>query len=246
MQVVILGESAPYPAPGGATAGCLVQTDEGVFLIDCGSGVFAEMVKHISLSELKGVMITHYHADHVADLGILQYAAMVERMRGKRQEPLIVFANQNPPEKFQDVSYGEHVKAVPLQADSRIRLCGCDITFADTNHAVPCLAIAVEANGKKFVFSGDTGPSESVEALARNADLFLCEVTWMIHEQGSASVGHLTTQQAAEMAIRANVKNLCLTHIDPEYDREELRKEAEFYFRRNVHIASKGMVWEIN
>ncbi len=245
MQVVILGESAPYPAPGGATAGYLVQTEEGVFLIDCGSGVFAEMVRHISLSALKGVIITHYHADHVADLGVLQYAVMVERMRGKRQEPLIVYANQNPPEKFLEVSYRDHVKAVPLQSDSRIRLCGCDITFTDANHAVPCLAIAVESNGKKFVFSGDTGPSESVEALARNADLFLCEATWMMHEQGSASAGHLTTLQAAEMATRAHVKNLCLTHIDPAYDKEAVRKEAEFFFQRNVQIASKGMLLEI-
>lgn len=242
---MILGESAPYPAPGGATTGYLVNTGEGWFLIDCGSGILAELLRHISLSELKGVIITHYHADHIADLGVLQYAIMVERMQGKRKDFLLVYANQDPIVKFKEVSYLDHVQAIPIRADSQISLCGATVTFANTHHAVPCLAVSIEYQNRKLVFSGDTGPSQRVEELAREADLFVCEATWLEKDQGSASIGHLTTRQAAEMAIRANVKSLCLTHIFPGYDRIQLRQEAEAVFGQNVLLASKGLILEI-
>lgn len=242
MEVIVLGEWAPYPSAGDATAGYLVKTDLGYFLIDCGSGVISELLRYISLKELKAVIITHYHADHVADLGVLQYAIMVERKLGNRKEPLPVYANQEPPEKFRQVAYQEHVESFRVGAGSELQICGADVTFANTVHAVPCLAVSVQYQNKKFVFTGDTGPSQIVEEFAADADLLLSEASWLVKDQGPASVGHLTTHQAAELAIRANVKTLCLTHIYPGYEKEDLKQEAEEVFGRNVLMAEKGMV----
>ncbi|MFC4766387.1 MBL fold metallo-hydrolase [Effusibacillus consociatus] len=245
MKIRILGEYAPYPAPDGATAGYLVDTGTGRFLIDCGSGVLSELLKHISLQELQGVIITHYHADHVADLGVLQYAIMVARKTGSRVDPLPIYANQEPPNKFQDVTYRSDVQAIPLNAGSVIQLCGARLTFTETVHSSSCLAVSVEQDGKKFVFSADTGPSPFLEQFAQNADLFICEASWLQKDQGPASVGHLTALQAGEMAQKANVKKLCLTHIYPGYDREELRREAAEVFKREIIVAEKGMVLEV-
>jgi ribonuclease BN (tRNA processing enzyme) len=245
MKITVLGEYAPYPAAGGATAGYLVQTEAGNILIDCGSGVLSVLTKYISLTDLNAVIITHYHADHVADLGVLQYAVMVDRMLGNRTEPLHVYANLEPAAKFQEVTYQNDVTGIPIHPASKIELCGTAVEFANTKHAMPCLAVAVTHKGKKFVFSGDTTVCPEIERIAADADLFICEASWLEKDKGPEAVGHLTAREAGEIAKRANVKKLLLTHIYPEYNREELRKEAKSSFGEEVAVAEQGMAIQL-
>lgn len=245
MKITILGEYAPYPAAGGATAGYMVQTESGNFLIDCGSGVLSELANHIRIKELNAVIITHYHADHIADLGVLQYAVMVDRMQGNRTEPLPVYANHEPADKFTEVSYQNHVTGIPVHSASKIELCGATVTFANTKHAVPCLAVSVIYKGKKFVFSADTAMCQDVEKLAANADLFVCEASWLEKDKGPESIGHLTAKEAGQIAKQANVKQLMLTHLYPEYNKEDLRTEAEISFGKEVTVAEKGLTIQL-
>src|SRR3954451_10980434 len=100
MKLRILGETGPYPAPGGATTGYLLSTDQGHVLIDCGSAVVAELTKHIKIRDLNAVIITHHHADHVSDMPVLRYAVMIHRFQGMREEPLTIYANKEPAKEF--------------------------------------------------------------------------------------------------------------------------------------------------
>ncbi|MFD2171253.1 MBL fold metallo-hydrolase [Tumebacillus lipolyticus] len=245
MKLRVLGETGPYPAPGGATTGFLLSTDQGNVLIDCGSGVLAELTKHIRVADLDAVIITHHHADHISDLNVLQYAVMIHRLQGLRQEPITVYANGAPAIEFEKVGLDGHVAAVPLSKDSTLELCGMKFTFADTNHAIPCLAVSAEHAGKRFVFSGDSGPSPSLEQLAAGADFFLCEASWLEQDKGPAEIGHLTAKEVGEIGKRVGVKQLCLTHFYPEYDRSLLQQEAAAEFGRDVLIAKQGDVYDI-
>jgi ribonuclease BN (tRNA processing enzyme) len=245
MKLRILGETGPFPGPGGATTGYLLSTEEGHVLIDCGSAVYSELTKHLPITELDAAIITHHHADHVTDIPILRYGIMIHRLHGKRQEPLMIYANKEPAEDFAELPFMDHVNASPLDAETEITLCGMKFTFANTVHAIPCLAVSAEYKGKRFVFSGDSGPSEELEKLAAGADFFLCEASWLHQDKGPASIGHLTAKEVGEIGKRAGVKNLCLTHIYPDYDRSLLKKEAEAEFGRDVLMAEQGIVFEI-
>lgn len=245
MKLRVLGETGPYPAPGGATTGFLLSTEQGNVLIDAGSGVMSELTKHVAIKDLHAIIITHHHADHTSDLNVLQYGVMIHRLQGLRQDPITVYANGAPAEEFAKVGLDGHVQAVPLSKDSKIELCGMTFTFADTVHAIPCLAVSAEYQGKRFVFSGDSGPSESLEQLAAGADFFLCEASWLEKDRGPAHIGHLTSKEVGEIGKRVGVKQLCLTHFYPEYDRSLLKAEAEAEFGREVLIATQGAVFEI-
>ncbi|WP_438349342.1 MBL fold metallo-hydrolase [Paenibacillus sp. FA6] len=74
MDVKISGYWGGYPSADGATAGYLVDTGEGQILLDCGSGVMSKLVKQTDVEKLEGVILSHLHHDHIADMGILQYA----------------------------------------------------------------------------------------------------------------------------------------------------------------------------
>ena len=67
MQLTILGNSGPYPAPGGACSGYLLSQGDTHVLLDCGLGVLARLQEHISLGALSALVLTHLHFDHVSD-----------------------------------------------------------------------------------------------------------------------------------------------------------------------------------
>ncbi len=98
-------------------------------------------------------------------------------------------------------------------------------------------AFRVEAGGASVVYSGDTGPSPRLEALARNADMLVSEVMDLEAIQRSlagasmsaalregvlkhVALSHLTPGEVGAMARRANVRSLVLTHLVPGLDGE--------------------------
>ncbi len=97
--------------------------------------------------------------------------------------------------------------------------------------------------GKKLVFSGDTMPCASLAREAKKADLLVhdsCFAT--IHETLAKDKAHSTARQAAELAKKAGVKKLLLTHFSNRYneDRSVLLKEAREVFTES-ELAEEGM-----
>lgn len=82
--------------------------------------------------------------------------------------------------------------------------------------------------GLKFAFVMDTKECSNCEKLAQDADFLVIESTYLHAEvKDAVKNGHLTAQQSAEIAVRANVKNLILTHFSQRYLKlEEFHKEA--------------------
>jgi ribonuclease Z len=85
------------------------------------------------------------------------------------------------------------------------------------------------------VLSGDTAPCAATEVAAHRADLLVHEATFS-HEEAERAVetAHTTARAAAELAARAEVTLLALTHVSPRYAGPELREEAERAFPATV------------
>lgn len=97
--------------------------------------------------------------------------------------------------------------------------------------------------GFKIVYTGDTCPCDSLLEIAHGADLLIHEATYADNLRARAlKEGHSTARLAAEIALRANVKKLILTHISARYSGLEdlLLKEALKVFP-NTELAYDGM-----
>lgn len=80
--------------------------------------------------------------------------------------------------------------------------------------------------GRKVVYSGDTRPTENVVELALNADLLIHDGTFDDELADRAyEDGHSTASQAAEIADKAKVKRLILTHISARYKNTDVLVE---------------------
>ncbi len=96
----------------------------------------------------------------------------------------------------------------------------------------PSDVLGLPRRGRKVVYSGDTLPCEAVLRLAHGADVLIHEATFSDElRDKAAEFGHSTALQAAEIAHKAGVKRLFLTHISPRYDDPSaLLEEAKSVF----------------
>ena len=100
--------------------------------------------------------------------------------------------------------------------------------------------------GRKIVYTGDTRPTKALVKLAKNADLLVHEATLADELKERANEdGHSTPSEAAEIAKKAQVKRLVLTHISARYKAsDDLLKQAKKTFK-NVSIAEDFMLIEL-
>lgn len=75
-----------------------------------------------------------------------------------------------------------------------------------------------EKRGQIFAFIMDTRLCKNAFRLAENADLLVCESTYLSTETAEAeSHGHLTAAQAAQIAADSEANQLVLTHFSQRY-----------------------------
>ena len=70
LKITLCGTSSPLPAPGRAQACVAVETPDHLYIVDAGSGSAATaQLSGIPLDKLRGILLTHYHSDHISDIG---------------------------------------------------------------------------------------------------------------------------------------------------------------------------------
>lgn len=93
--------------------------------------------------------------------------------------------------------------------------------------------------GKKISFILDTALNENAYRIAKDSDILICEATYTKKEKElAADYKHLTAEQSAQIAKKANAKKLILTHISQRYENKEkhILIEAKKIFQ-NASIA---------
>jgi ribonuclease Z len=81
--------------------------------------------------------------------------------------------------------------------------------------------------------------------VSKNADGLVIESTYLEEEAEMArQFSHLTARQAAELAVKAGVKRLILTHISRRYREKDVLKEAQAVFS-NVVVARDFDMFQI-
>jgi ribonuclease BN (tRNA processing enzyme) len=227
VKLTVVGCSPAWPNPNGAHAGYLVETTGGRLLVDCGPGVLARLRVREPWPRVDAIVISHLHLDHCGDLVPWLWGHLVGPARGTRGPDLFVppggltrvtsFAALEQFEQvFRIVAYED---GVPFTAAGHL------VTPVRVAHGTePAWGLRIEHDGSVLAYSGDTGPTPALEALARDADLFLCEAT-LTEPDGDPRV-HLTDAEARAAAAAAGARRLLLTHRSAELPLAELVYEG--------------------
>lgn len=110
---------------------------------------------------------------------------------------------------------------------------GQTVTLPDGRTVDPADLVGVPRRGRRLVITGDTRPCASTILAATGADLLIHESTFADEEVERAfETGHSTAREAADVARRAGVRRLLLTHVSARYSRDtdDLAREARSVF----------------
>ena len=112
---------------------------------------------------------------------------------------------------------------------------GKEVVLPDGKRVKPDDILGEPMPGTKLVMVGDTAETKSLEKVCQDADALVIEGTYLYSEVEMArQYGHLTVREAAELAAKANVKQLYITHVSRRYRDRDIEKEATSIFPNSV------------
>lgn len=242
MKVTVIGCWGGYPAPGGATSAYLVEKDGFRLLLDMGSGALSKLQSYIHVMDIDAVILSHYHHDHIADIGVLQFAWLVQSYIQKPEEALPIYGHTEDAGEFRALTH-KWTKGVAYDPADPLELGPFTITFLKTVHPVPCFGMRITDGASTIVYTADTAFQEDWVPFAENADFLIADCNFYADQNGG-DAGHMNSEDAARLARDAHVKTLLLSHLPQYGDRRQLVREASAAFSGNIELAVEGFVWE--
>ena len=264
-RLVLLGtQGGPnYNATRGEAANAII-VDGQPYLIDCGYGTLAALKKAgVNHRQIARVFLTHLHDDHTADLAALlnrQWTdgrvdpVIVAGPFGTRRmvEAAIAFGEANaairlvdeartvkPADMFRGQDLEARATPGEVYRDERLTVRSVENTHypVESKQKMPYRSVAyrVDARNRSFVISGDTAYSPGLVALAKGAEILVCEAIDVVAMRkafdGMVARGmyadnpegvwqhivatHTPLEDAGRMAAEAGVRTLVLTHLVP-------------------------------
>lgn len=260
MKLTIIGCSGSMSGKDAAASAYLLQA-EGAdtngntrtysVMLDFGPGAMGQSLKYVDPALLDGIIFSHLHADHCADIvgmqvyrrwypeGALARIPVFSPGDGMRRTRQI--SDDDPSETyetefiFHKMSPGDITTIGPMKFE-----------FFAANHTISALSIRVSgpstiSAGEEVVFtySGDTDFCEGLVNAAKGANLFLCEAAF---EEGRDAVRgvHLTGKRAGEVANQAQAQELVLTHLQPWTNAQRNIGDARKEYAGKVSLAVPG------
>ena len=195
LRVFVCGSSSPLPAPGRAQACIAIVTPEHFYLIDSGAGSTTNlMASRLPLQRLDGLLLTHFHSDHIAEIYEVNLNSWVQG----RPQPLVVMGPAGVDEVVSginatyamDVGYrvAHHsaellppelgrLHARPITPGVVVQSDGLKIEAIEADHApiTPAVGYRIDYRGRTVLVTGDTVITDGITAAAQNIDLLLTD-----------------------------------------------------------------------
>ncbi|SDN59638.1 MBL fold metallo-hydrolase [Alkalicoccus daliensis] len=243
MKLTVAGYWGGYPEKGSATSCYVVESGSETFLLDCGSGALAALPYITELTNINSMVISHRHHDHVADIGSFVYSRLVALALKKTSSQLQLYAPAEEEEFFRSFEKKQTCNIYTYEQPDTVQIGDTEITFLPTGHPVPCYAMRLIENNTKIVYTADAVFDEGLIPFCKDADLLIAECSFY-GDQDAKEYGHMNSREAAEIAERAGVKELWLTHLPHFGEHTDLLKEAAEIFSGTIQLAHRELSWE--
>lgn len=244
MKLTIIGCWGGYPKVNEASAGYLLEHEGFHLLIDCGSGVLSKLPNFLPVEKLDAVILSHYHEDHIADIGVLQHARLIQSIVGGKLKTLPIYGHPFDENAFSKLTFKDITVGKAYDGQNPLTIGPFHIQFERTIHPAICFAMRIECDGKVLVFTGDTVYKDEYISFVKDCDLLLSECNFYQGMDGKEA-GHMNSEEVGRLAAEGNVKKLVLTHLPQFGQVEKLVVEAEQFYHGPVFLAKYGETYEL-
>jgi ribonuclease BN (tRNA processing enzyme) len=244
VKLHILGCGDAFGSGGRNQSGYLVEGKDRLFLLDCGPTTLLAMKRAgLDPGKLDVIFLSHLHGDH---FGGLPFFFIEYLYKTTRAAPLHLAGPPGTEERVYDLfrlmyGSGAEPRELPatvfhvLEPDQPREIESIQVLPFRVPHLVRelSLGLMITYEGKRILFSGDSGWSDEFLVHSRGADLFLCECSHYDEE----SSNHISYTRLRENLQRLHCKKLLLTHLGDQV----LARRQEL----PVTMAEDGMVVEV-
>ncbi|SDC44410.1 Ribonuclease BN, tRNA processing enzyme [Pelagirhabdus alkalitolerans] len=241
MKLTTVGFWGGYPEQGEATSSFLIEKDGFKLLVDAGSGALSQLPKYTDPYSLDAVILSHYHHDHIADVGVLQYHMLVQNGVRQAERVLPIYGHNHDKASFDSLTH-QFTTGVAYNPETTLNLGPFEIQFMPTEHPVTCFAMRITDGEDTIVYTADSSYLDGFIEFSEGADLLITDCNFYDGQDGSAK-GHMNAKECAHIANHANVDTLVLSHHPHFGDRSQLVPEARRYFNGQVVLAHSGYTW---
>ena len=195
LKVVVCGSRSPLPSPGRAEACILVEAGDDIYIFDLGNGSMNNLIQYqVPWPNVKAVLITHMHSDHIADLPDAHLQSWIQG----RTSPLTVYGPEgiNPVTKGFELAYsadyqyrnehhGDEMLPMSIAGFNAIQIMDNQLIPNDTPglEILPfvvdhypvnsAFGFKISYKGRTVVISGDTIHDGSVQKYSQDIDLLV-------------------------------------------------------------------------
>ena len=242
LAMQVLGSGGPVPQGHRASTGYLVWIKgQNRVLVDFGGGTFLRFGEaNARIQDLRLVAITHFHADHVADLPALvkagyfsdrtdplpisgpsgagEFPGLTDFLRAEFASPHGAFAYLSGALDGTGGQFKLEPVEVAVTRDSPMPVLqspGLTVLAAPVTHGpVPALGYLVRISGRSIAFSGDqNGDNPVFWKMIQGADLLVMHLAVSEHPDPVAASLHAIPSVIGKHAQAAHIKHLVLSHL---------------------------------
>lgn len=245
MRLTIVGCTGSMSGPASPASCYLVQgtgpdprtgeVRDWNIALELGPGSFGALWRHVDPRELDALVLSHTHADHMADIISLQVHRRWGPARGL--DPLLLAGPVGTLERIRQIDgtrlpdeYEGEFAIRTVRAGHSYRVGPFTLTSFPGIHTVESFGTRIAgpsesdpARTVEMFFTGDTDEAPAILEGARGVDLLLSEVGFTTADTTRGI--HMDGVRAGRLASRAGVGRLVATHIQPWTDRAEVERE---------------------
>ena len=242
MRLHVLGGGGAFPTLRRACSGYLIEHEGFQVLVDPGHGTMPRLATvKIAVEQVDAVVVTHGHADHCADLNpLLRARHLAETPPG----PLPVYAPAgalDPLIALDGRMLADDWTLHELAPNRDVGIGPFALTPVELPHFERNLAIRLRVGDTVLAYTGDSGTSPATAGLARGAELYLAEASFVNDVPEESASGLSSARDRGAVAEATGVRRLVLCHLWPRVDEAALEAAARSTFSGDVSTARPGL-----
>jgi ribonuclease Z len=212
IRITLCGTSSPLPAPGRAQACVAVETPDHLYIVDAGSGSAATAnLVGIPTGKLRGILLTHFHSDHISDIGDFNLNSWV----AGRPAPLQIIGPEGADRIVEGLNITYELDRAYRVAHHGAELLnpelgilqsrtinegiivdedGLRITAFEVSHPPidPAYGYRFDYGGRSVVISGDSLVTDKIVEISNGADVVLHDAMALQLVQGAENMARST------------------------------------------------------
>ncbi len=264
MRLTVVGCAGSFPSAQSAASSYLVTAqgpgEDGrdrtwTVLLDLGNGALGPLQRLADPTALDAIAVTHLHADHVADLVVLN---VLRRYGPGGPCPSVrLYGPEGTPQRLAQLAGKDPATDTSGQFDvhqwhegTPVRVGPITLHPVAMDHPVPTFGVRVTGPAEDdptrevaLSYTGDTDECPGLDELAADVDLLLVEAAYLEGHPDAPRGVHLTGRRAAAAAAAGGARRLVLTHLVAWNDPAATLAEARAVYDGPTDLARPGAVY---